>query len=51
VATFYVDGPRELGDLAVKKHQQLNIRRPGTTVPGGLININNIIVQAYILVK
>jgi len=35
---FYVDRPRELGDLAVKKETSaVNIRPLGTNVPDGLI--------------
>ena len=47
VAKFHGDRPRELGGSPAKaikdkekKHQQQNIRPPGTNVPGGLIKHN-----------
>jgi len=43
VAKFHGDRPRQLGGSPAKeinnkkKHQQQNIRPPGTNVPGGLM--------------
>jgi len=38
VAKFQGDRPKELGDLALKKQKEtaVNVRPPGTSVPGGL---------------